>query len=484
MVTSRILVESYEQRLQGYIAQEVLNDQAAESFLPQQRCYAAKHGFFLRRTVKLDPVAEYYIYDIVYRNRGSFRSDHRNNRRSYGYRFRQGSPISPNEAYSRFRLDTWMGGFMHAHSLTTDVATYFNAIYHHDLVNCVRALGWASGDVSGFGRFLRETNSGRSVDCLPQGIHPAKALGAEFLRFIDDSHRLRSDLILRFMDDIHLFDDDPSVLESDLLILQSLLGERGLSLSTSKTFFDEGDLDIENEVDEIRRDLLRRRGEVVAEDYGDEQEAPDREPGAADGEGGKDEFLTEEQVRYLLGLIVSPDVEESDAELVLRLLGDHGDDVFPHMLRLLSTFPRLAKNVYSFLGHVARPAAIAEQLLEYLADSPRATEFQLFWIVQLASEYLSGTAEYGSIVMAAFDHPNATVLTRAKVLEIGDTRFGLTDLREEQLRAGRSDWVGWAAAVGTRCLPRGNRNHLLGYFSNASSLNHLIAGCVRDLPDP
>jgi hypothetical protein len=142
METSRLLVESHENALQDYIAQRVLSANAPESFLPQQRCYAAKHGFFLRRTVKLDPVAEYYLYDVVYRNRRSFRGDHRENRRSYGYRFRQGVPINPSEAYSQFRFDAWVSGFMHRHTLAADIATYFNAIYHHDLVNCVRALGW------------------------------------------------------------------------------------------------------------------------------------------------------------------------------------------------------------------------------------------------------------------------------------------------------------------------------------------------------
>jgi hypothetical protein len=282
------------------------------------------------------------------------------------------------------------------------------------------------------------------------------------------------------MDDIHLFDDNLSILESDLLVLQALLGERGLSLNTSKTLFDGGNRDIEDEVGKIRQDLLRRRGRVVAEDYG-EEEGDETGEGV---EGGEEERLDQEQVDYLLGLIVSADVEESDAELVLRLLGDHGDEVFPHMLRLLSNFPGLSKSIHAFLGHVDRPEPIAEQLLAYLADSPRATEFQLFWIVQVAHKYLRGTTEYGPILMAAFDHANGTVMTRAKVLEVDDARFGLSELREEQLRAGRSDWVGWAAAIGTRCLPRANRNHLLGYFSNGSSINKLIADCVKSMPEP
>ncbi|MEX2551957.1 MAG: RNA-directed DNA polymerase, partial [Actinomycetota bacterium] len=261
--TSRTLVTHFEQELQSFIAHQVLDPQGGAAFLPQQRCYAAKHGFFLRRTVKLDPVAEYYLYDVVYRNRRDFYPDNRPTRISYGYRFVGDAPESPNRAYARFRQDSWVGGFQYRHSIRTDIASYFNSVYHHDLVSCVRAVGWPEADVNGLGRFLREINSGRSIDCLPQGIHPSKVLGSEFLRFLDDSHQLKSELILRFQDDIHLFDQDMGRLQTDLLTLQALLGERGLSLNTAKTHVDghEGG-GIEDEVDQIRRDLLQKRGEV------------------------------------------------------------------------------------------------------------------------------------------------------------------------------------------------------------------------------
>lgn len=201
----------------------------------QQRCYSAKRGYNLRRTVKLDPVAEFFIYDVVFRNRKSFRADHRTSRQSFGYRFTSGRPEGSNIAYSNYKSAIATARSTYRLTLKADIATYFNSIYHHDLVSTVREIGWADADSEALGQFLREANAGRSIDCLPHGIHPCKVLGSEFLRFVDNSYKLRSSTGLRFLDDIHLFDDSERKLTSDLIALQELLGEKGLSLNDSKT---------------------------------------------------------------------------------------------------------------------------------------------------------------------------------------------------------------------------------------------------------
>lgn len=74
--TTRVLVRHCTEAVLDYVYQKVLNQaEHAHAFLPQARCYAAKSGLHLRRTVKLDPVAEVFIYDLVYRNRHTFQPD-------------------------------------------------------------------------------------------------------------------------------------------------------------------------------------------------------------------------------------------------------------------------------------------------------------------------------------------------------------------------------------------------------------------------
>lgn len=89
--TNLLVAEKHEKEVSEYIYQKILDDkQTSENFLAQQRVHATKPRGHLRRTVKLDPVAEYFLYDITYRNRAIFRPEVSNTRRSFGYRFMGG----------------------------------------------------------------------------------------------------------------------------------------------------------------------------------------------------------------------------------------------------------------------------------------------------------------------------------------------------------------------------------------------------------
>jgi hypothetical protein len=63
--TTRVIAENWGEQVLEYVYQKVLNpDDKDHSFLAQARCYSSKQGFHLRRTMKLDPVAELFIYDL------------------------------------------------------------------------------------------------------------------------------------------------------------------------------------------------------------------------------------------------------------------------------------------------------------------------------------------------------------------------------------------------------------------------------------
>src|SRR5262249_55898043 len=144
------------------------------SFLPQQRVHAAKIGLNLRRTVKLDPVAEYYLYNIVYSNRAKFRKPHTETRVHFGYRFVDGEPLSPSLSYKAFKTAIAKYAKRYRYFISFDVASYFNCIYHHDLAAWFLELGADHQAYEQFGQYLREISAGRSVDVLPHGYYASK----------------------------------------------------------------------------------------------------------------------------------------------------------------------------------------------------------------------------------------------------------------------------------------------------------------------
>lgn len=255
--TNRILIERGEVELREYIAKCLDGEKPEFSFLNQKRVYAAKAGLHLRRTVKLDPVAEFYIYDVVFRNRSLFRKPHSTARVHYGYRFEGGSPIAPTAAYKAFKGALAEFSGQYSHSITFDVASYFNGLYHHDIVSWFSELGAKDEDAEGLGQLLREINSGRSLDCLPQGLYPTKMIGNDFLRFINNFYHLKSDRFVRFMDDMYLFSNDERALADDFQLIQRLLGDKGLSVNPSKTARNAAShVNTESEIDDMKKSCL------------------------------------------------------------------------------------------------------------------------------------------------------------------------------------------------------------------------------------
>jgi len=468
--TNSMLVDRYSNEIKSFLQEEVLTDDGG--FQQQHRVYASKRGWYLRPTLKLDPVAEFFLYDFVYRNRALFRRPSAIKRRNLGFRIENGQAISALTSYSTYKKAIADYKRKYKHHMYLDVAAYFNHLYHHDLVGWIEGVGADKDDTKLFGRFLREIVGGRSIDCLPQGLYPAKMIGSSFLGFIETSSRVHSSQTLRLMDDVWLFDNDQNTLTSDFLRIQMLLSSRGLSINASKSEIatDEED-EVPSDIDEMKIRLLQRRREEVISDsnYSDASEEDDEEL----------EDLTDEEQKYLIGLLDGANVQEEDAELVLSLMREHTSDVIGFLPSLISDFPNLTKRIYHFCREASDTEAITEILLGHLKSGAQVPEFQLFWFARMAESYLLKTPRVGDLLLGLYEHENATDISRAKVLEIPEKRFGLMDIREEQLRTGHSSWLAWTSAVGTRKQPKGQRNQMLKYFRKSSPMNRLIGEFVE-----
>jgi len=470
--TNRILIEHSSEKLAEFIYQQITHKkESQQQFLFQVRADAAKPNFHLRRTFKLDPIAEFFLYDLTYRNRTVFRDVPLNHRKNFGYRFNQGKMISPAQSYRDFRLAVYKGSQRFTYGIKVDIAQYFNSLYHHDLIEWFNGVTKNKDDVDFLDKFLRQINGGRSIDCLPQGIYPTKIIGSQFLRFLDESNRLRASQILRFMDDIYLFDNDYGVLLRDFYQMQRLLGQKSLTVNSAKTQLGRvNELHIELEIDEIKSNLLDQRVRVIF-GSGVEEESDQVE----------ERPLTEEEVEYLLGLLNNPHLEEDDAELILALMREHSDDVLGQIPTLLRKFPSLSKNFYFFAQHVQDKTTLLNYIRDFVRETVFVPEFQLFWLSKVVETQLLKVEGVDEVLSLLYEHTSATDISKAKILEIPEQRFGMPNLREEQLRTGASGWLAWSAAVGSRNASKATRNHLLGYFAHGGPINQLVAQCVKKL---
>jgi hypothetical protein len=190
------------------------------------------------------------------------------------------------------------------------------------------------------------------------------------------------------------------------------------------------------------------------------------------------EQLEPEEQEYLLSLLDKPNLQEEDAELVLSLMKDYSSDVTEFLPALIRNFPGLAKKLYYFCKDVTDKEEVAAALLS-VARSHQVTEYQLFWFAAMVEDYLLKTKKVGDLLHKLYEHERSTPITRAKILEIPANGYGLSDLRQETLKTGHSDWLAWSSACGVRAQPKGQRNQMLKYFRKASPMNRLIGEFVE-----
>jgi hypothetical protein len=150
-----------------------------------------------------------------------------------------------------------------------------------------------------------------------------------------------------------------------------------------------------------------------------------------------DEPLTEEQLEFLLELLKDPDLDESDAELVLTVLKSRDDDVLAHLTDILDRFPSLSRRIYSFCQHVTDVGELVGLLGRFVKTAKTATEDQLFWIAKMAEDYVQGTPLCSQLLLHVYEHTAATTIVQAKVLEIKELKSGFQDIREGQLGLAR-----------------------------------------------
>lgn len=470
--TNLWLIENGSDVLLNHIYQEITGEESPESgdFQQQEKVFAAKHGHHLRRTHKLDPVAELFLYDIAYRHRSKFRRDIFSNRKNFGYRFEASRPISASESYRNYKIEIADQHKKFRYSCSFDISSYFNTIYHHDLSSWFQEIAEQESDYKIFGKFLRQINGGRAVDCLPHGLYATKMIGGHFLKFVDNFPGIESAIYLRFMDDIVLFSDDLNILRRDFILIQQLLGQKCLSVNPAKTKFgDSSDPSVEQKIDSVRAGLLRKKATAFRSMYSEEEEAEEE----------MEEFLTSEEEVYLLRLLDSPQLEEEDADLVLAYLRDQAENLLEHISSILWRFPYLSKNVYLFSKYTDDKQSLLNELIAFVKGNEVVSDYSLFWVANILEEQLLETKGVEALVIALMEHPRASKISTAKILEIPDPRYGLRELREQILRSGGSDWLSWSSAVGCRNENKAARNHLIKYFAKGSKMNTLISEIVH-----
>jgi hypothetical protein len=442
--------------LRKHIQSQILNPSQPEGFVAGQVAFSRKDEHHLRRVLVLDPFTTFFLYDFAHTNRSKFPRLHTAERYAFGHCFHRGKPVDGFADYHLFRRKKYELAKQYGHFAQVDVFNCFNSFYHHEVAAFVSSrLSAADGEA--FGQFLRELNAGVSVSCFPQGLYPAKVIGNAYLSFVEQSSRLVVPGLARFLDDIVLAGASRADLEGQVLELQYILDKHHLSLNDAKTHFGErGSRFQERKLDRIKRDLVRKRELVTVGYDGDEDQ----------NESG----LTEEEKQYVVSLIRGPNVAQEDIELALALLRNE-EDALEYVLRpVIDRAPHLLRGLHRFVGTMDE---VDESLWDGIVSrlkSPRTLpEHDLFWYARLLIDYYDFDKDVADLLIKIYQHPGASPVVKAAILETESITHGFDDLKETALRSDGNLLTSSAAMVGLAKLTKAKRNHVFKYVANRGS---------------
>jgi hypothetical protein len=473
--STKLYASHGSQELESYIVDSILDENnRTAAFLTAPVCYALKDSVHTRKVLGLDPIATYFLYYFVNQHaKAHFQTTAPSDRQAFGYAFKNRRPVSsPTEKYHEFRRKSYELKARFRYFARVDIANCFNSFYHHDIDRYI-SDNISEGAAQQFGQFLREINSGTSVNCFPQGTYPAKAIGNRFLSFIEENVRLKCPAIIRFLDDVFLFSSNESVLRDDIYMLQEILGNHNLYLNPGKTVF--GTLSehtLAKKIDAIKRRLLEKREAKMSYDGSTEEE---------DEVDDEDENRLEPEERdYLEHLVDQPNVPEEDLELALSLVDDE-DTVMKALGHVCTSNRHLMNHIYHLFGRVEFENDSSWELIRKRIYSNDAHEHELFWLAKIVSDYYDFDTVAAEALVQIYSHKNASDFVRAVVLENPNNGLGLLEIKEDQLRKSPADIAGAAALMGIRNLAKGRRNQIGKYAARSGQHVKVLADIVSKI---
>lgn len=471
--TPVVLAQTDAVALRNHIRDKILAKNEPDGFVTGQVAYSRKDQHHLRRVLVLDPFAMFFLYDFVQDNLASFPKPPRSDRYVFGHGFRRGKPVDPFEEYHAFRRKKYELIARFGHFAQVDVFNCFNSFYHHDLVEFVaRKTSDEKGEQ--LGQFLRELNAGVSVACFPQGLYPAKAIGNAYLSLVERSRKLKAPGVARFLDDIVLAAHTRSEVEDHVLDVQCVLDEHHLSLNDSKTIVGKkGARFQEKKLDRIKRALLRKR-EAAKTDYDASQ---------VDGDPGP--HLSEGERRYLADLIREPNVAQEDIELALTLLRGEPDALDLVVEPVIDRAPHLLRGLHRFVG-VAQGADhghLWEAVTTTLRSTKSHPEHDLFWYARILIDYYDFDQEVADMLVRIYEHPKASPVVKAAILETKYLDHGFDDLKTSALRGEGTLLVASSAMVGLSRVRKAKRNHLYKYAARQGAHAAVLMSIAGKMPD-
>lgn len=389
------------------------------------------------------------------------------------------------ECYKNFQVAISESVRKYKFCLKTDIASYFETINQHVLINLLTSLDVDTPTV----RFLEEALSAwreKNSYGIIQGVFGSDLLGNYYLTHLDYFLEIRNFQYCRFLDDIYIFHDNSNELAKLLIEICDKLRKQGLFLNESKTKLKESheilreETEFDRLVDEISNmldDVLEEDSEFLSIEYGflvewDEEVVSEEDYTEIEGfrldlikklYSRKDEarWQRDKIVRFCLPLFAKAHSEYP--------LDDIKDEIINHA--------HLTKSYCSYLATIERDNDSITQIIENtILSNESIYDYQLLWLFSslLYRERVSNKILDRAVQVFKNRQTHETMRAICAILI---SKFGSgtkwRTLRDEYQNE-PSVFVRSAILFGTRYVSSEERMACRGAWGGHSELNYLV----------
>ena len=372
--------------------------------------------------------------------------------------------IDPSIAYNDFisYQNSLCENAEYSYILETDVANYFERIYHHNLIDLLEGLNCDMEIVTALAQLLRKWNEGLSYG-IPQGLWPSDLLGNVYLRYLDFTMKSENFQYIRYVDDVRVFCKNKKDAKLALIKINQTLRSLGLNIQPSKTFIHEIDdfcHNIHKFSESIEKLKLANENIIINFDpYFNEFEIIESE-------------ITEETFEIIgLDELFNSAIQEHFKEQEIKFCLN----AYTHFQKPMAVsfcldnfekLPHLSSYFINYLTSLGYDFNIASRILDFLESENNLYSWQEMWLLRyfyLTPKFDTNLVTY---LRKIFLDSNKLVANRSiAALILG--KIGTIqelNLLKDHFNKTDSLWIKRSIILGIARLPDSVRNHVYGYW--------------------
>jgi len=371
----------------------------------------------------------------------------------------------------------------YTHCIKADVASFFERLYQHNIVNLLRSTGCPSGAINLLEELLASFME-RDSHGIVQGIFPSDFLGNFYLFGLDSDLEVRDLPSSRFVDDIYIFHRSLAEARRGLVDLCRMLRHEGLHLNERKSGI--------HEINKIIREetLLDRM-------FQDARQEVEQQRFTVGWYGFQSVWLAEEieeaqnlelqAVEILFRHIYDVDISVANKieKFCLPYLAASGSDIAAdRSITGIIERPYLAKLYNSYLSTLGIfNSNIFIEIQNLITDERIAYDWQLLWILAalIKAENIS-TRTVNTIMRILRDSSKSIALRGLCAILVGmHGHAGQRRNLKHQYADEPSEYVRTAILFSTRYFPSPERRSCMNAWGGHSVNHSLVAEAVRRL---